>query len=48
MLKRKRITVSEVKRVLTAYDRIPIRFVDVELPDAMEIAGKQGLYACDA
>ena len=48
MLKRKRITVEQALRALKLYRRIPIRFVDVELEETLEIAGRLGIYAYDA
>jgi predicted nucleic acid-binding protein len=48
MLKRKRISLAQVGVVLTAYASIPIRFVDVDLEEAMEIAAAQSIYAYDA
>lgn len=33
---------------LTAYSQIPIRFVEVELASALELADRFGLYAYDA
>ncbi len=48
LLKRRRIKLSEVQAALTAYSQIPIRFVEVELADAIELADRFGLYASDA
>ncbi len=48
MLKQKRITLAQIGTALAAYDEIPIRFVDIELSAAMQIAAQQGLYAYDA
>ena len=48
MLKRKRITAQQAVAVLRAYDQIPIRFVDLDLPAALEVAAQYGLYAYDA
>ncbi len=48
MLKRKRITPQQAMAVLTAYDQIPIRFVDLDLSAALEVAGEYDLYAYDA
>jgi predicted nucleic acid-binding protein len=48
MFKRRRITVEQAIRAIRAYQRIPIRFVDVELADAVRIAHEQGIYAYDA
>ena len=48
MLKRGRITVSQAMQAVHAYQRIPIRFVDVELEETLRIADAQGIYAYDA
>ncbi len=48
MLKRNRIQLEQVLQAITAYRQIPIRYVDVELGDALEIAAQYGTYAYDA
>jgi predicted nucleic acid-binding protein len=48
LLKRRRLKLPEVQAALTAYAQIPIRFVDVELAAALELADRFGLYAYDA
>ena len=48
LLKRRRLKLAEVQAALTAYAQIPIRFVDVELAAALELADRFGLYAYDA
>lgn len=48
LLKRKRATAAQVQRALRAYGAIPIRFLDVDLALALEIAAEHGLYAYDA
>ena len=48
MLKRRRVTLEEAIEALQVYLQIPIRFVDVELTDALAIADELGLYAYDA
>lgn len=48
MLKRKRITLEQAKATLLSYEQIPIRFRDVDLELAMEIARQYDLYAYDA
>jgi len=48
MLKRRRITAQQVMTVFEAYDQIPIRFVDLDLSAALEIAAEHDLYAHDA
>jgi predicted nucleic acid-binding protein len=48
MLKRKRITPEQVRATLLAYKKIPIRFRDVDVQMAMDIAHEHDLYAYDA
>ncbi len=48
MLKRKRITHEQVKATLLSYEKIPIRFRDVDMQMAMDIAYENDLYAYDA
>ena len=48
MLKRKRTTLEQAKKAIEAYKKIPIRFVDVELAETLEIADELGIYAYDA
>ena len=48
LLKRRRLRLNEVQAALTAYGQIPIRFVEVELAAALELADRLGLYASDA
>jgi predicted nucleic acid-binding protein len=48
MLKRERIALPEARAALEIYRRIPIRFVDLELDEALRIADAQRLYAYDA
>jgi predicted nucleic acid-binding protein len=48
MLKRKRITHEQVGVTLLSYERIPIRFRDVDMKIAMDIAYEHELYAYDA
>jgi predicted nucleic acid-binding protein len=48
MLKRKRIKLDQVKAVLLAYEKIPIRFRDADMELAMDIASEHDLYAYDA
>jgi len=48
MLKRKRISIDQIKAVLLAYEKIPIRFRDVNMELAMDIASEHDLYAYDA
>ncbi len=48
MLKRRRITMVEAVRAMEAYAKIPLRLVDVELTEAVQLAGQLNLYAYDA
>jgi predicted nucleic acid-binding protein len=48
MLRRVRATKEQVDLALAAYRAIRLRFVDVELESALEIAHRFGLYAYDA
>ena len=48
LLKRRRLKLNQVQVALTAYGQIPIRFVEVELAAALELADRFGLYAYDA
>jgi predicted nucleic acid-binding protein len=48
MFKRGRIDPRQIKQVLRAYERIPIRYLDVPLSEALELAVEHGLYAYDA
>ena len=47
-LKRKRLTLAQGQRALTAYAAIPIRFVDVDLALSFELAAEHSMYAYDA
>ena len=42
MLRRKRITVEQAIQAVQVYQRIPLRFVEIELAEAVKIAGVQG------
>jgi predicted nucleic acid-binding protein len=48
MFKRRRLTLSAAHRAVEAYRQIPIRFADVDLDRALEIAQGLDLYAYDA
>lgn len=48
LFRRKRVTLAQAKRALDAYAAIPIRFLDVDLALALEIAAEHQLYAYDA
>jgi predicted nucleic acid-binding protein len=48
LLKRKRITLEEVLEAIDIYLQIPVRFVEVELTESLELADELSLYAYDA
>ena len=48
MFKRNRITLVEGQQALNEYQKIPLRFIDVTLSDALSIADQYSLYAYDA
>lgn len=48
MLKRKRISLGDATAAIETYESIPIRFVDVDLAEALTTAARSGLYAYDA
>ena len=48
MLRRRRITVDQALSAVRLYRKIPIRFVAIEMEDALRIANALGVYACDA
>ena len=48
MFKRKRVTLDQALLAIQAYDNIPIRYVDIELTQSLEIAELLDIYAYDA
>jgi predicted nucleic acid-binding protein len=48
LLKRKRVTIAEALQAIEIYLQIPVRFVEVELTDSLELADRFGIYAYDA
>jgi len=48
MLMRKRVTLAEALKAIEVYRRIPIRYAEVELEEALKVAGEAGIYAYDA
>lgn len=48
MFKRHRISLDQARQALSAYQQIPLRFVDVELDASLQIADKMNIYAYDA
>lgn len=48
MFKRKRITLEQAIDALIRFDEIPVRLVDVDLEQALELAQELNIYAYDA
>jgi predicted nucleic acid-binding protein len=48
MFKRKSLDVQLAKQAINIYHQIPIKFIDVSLDKAVEIAHTQNMYAYDA
>ena len=48
MIKRGRLSPAQAQSVVRSYERIPIRFVEVPLAEAVELAAEHGMYAYDA
>ena len=49
MIKRNRIELEQAMQAIAAYRQIPVRYVDVELDESLEIAAaRHALYAYDA
>ena len=48
MLKRNRVKVAEAIQAIAAYQKIPIRFVSVELEETIKLADRLNIYAYDA
>lgn len=48
LIKRRRIEVREARRGFSIFESIPLRVVDVDLANALAIAGQANLYAYDA
>ncbi len=48
LLKRKRVTLDEALGAIDSYLQIPVRFVEVDLAESLELADELGLYAYDA
>jgi len=47
MFRRNRIRLDNALQAITIYQQIPIRFVDVELIESLQIASQLNLYAYD-
>ena len=48
MFKRNRIDIKLAKKALKYYQKIPLRFVEIDLESSVEIAYKYSIYAYDA
>ena len=48
MLKRGRVELRQVEQALEYFNEIPIRYLDVDLREAVVIASQNGIYAYDA
>ena len=48
MFKRRRISLAQALKAISAYQHIPIRFVDIELDESLKIAEDLEIYAYDA
>ena len=48
MIKRDRVSLAQAKKCLAAYSQIPIRFVDIDLPQTIELVNALKIYAYDA
>lgn len=48
MLKRQRITLAQALQAIEIYERIPLRFVEIELREALGLAAELNIYAYDA
>lgn len=47
MLKRKRLEMEQISVALSSYERIAIRYADVDLREALEFTEESGVYAYD-
>lgn len=48
MLRRGRVTLELALRAIEVYRHIPIRYVEIELEEALKVAAEEGIYAYDA
>lgn len=48
MFKKKRITLEKAERAIRVYKTIPLRFVDIDIDEAVKMAKKMNIYAYDA
>jgi predicted nucleic acid-binding protein len=48
LLKRRHVTLEQTMQAIDMYLEIPVRFVEVELANSLELANALGIYAYDA
>lgn len=48
MLKRERVELGQVEKALEVFNEIPVRYLDIDLREAVVIASQNGIYAYDA
>ena len=48
MLKRSRITLEQAIEAIEVYQEISLEIVEIDLKEAVRLAGKHNIYACDA
>jgi len=48
MFKRNRVSIEDAIQAIEAYQRIPIRFAEIELDEAIRLADTLDIYAYDA
>jgi predicted nucleic acid-binding protein len=48
MLKQRRIRVSDAQKAMTLFDAIPLRYVPVDMGNALSLVHKTGMYAYDS
>jgi len=48
MVKQRRLPVAEAQRAMMIFEDVPIRYVPVDMSNALRLAGKTGLYAYGA
>lgn len=48
MLKKKTITIREIKKAIQLYSDIPIRFIDVDIEASLQLTHTFNIYAYDA
>ena len=48
MFRRRRITLSQATQAIRSYQRMTLRFVDIDLTQSLELSDRLGIYAYDA